>query len=228
MLKFKCPQVACQSFQSKIDAMRLIVAATATKTDHFCSLVEQAFVGCWFVGFGSAETTLLAEEVLDRPGMLDTFEPMSPNDKALNRMILSLLDKCKDRPVSQKYFDRFVSRIGAMVSSSGAPVMDTLYMDKLISVILQCGSFDTLAQKVKSVSTSTGILEATTIMALTSRLILLTAGIIFVRNFFVQKREMFTFSRAHSQALTNYTRRHENFRGLSRLFASARSLGVIS
>ena len=39
----------------------------------------------------------------------------------------------------------------------------------------------------------------------------------FVRSIFVQKRKMFTFSQAHSHALTNATRRHEYFRGLSRL-----------
>ena len=42
-------------------------------------------------------------------------------------------------------------------------------------------------------------------------------GFIFVRTFFCPKRKMFTFSRAHSYALTNATRRHEYFRGQSRL-----------
>ena len=39
---------------------------------------------------------------------------------------------------------------------------------------------------------------------------------------------MFTYSQAHSHASTNATRRHEYFRGLSRLLHSARSFGVIS
>ena len=43
------------------------------------------------------------------------------------------------------------------------------------------------------------------------------SGFIFVRTIFVQKRKMFTFSRAHSHALTNATRCHKYFRGLSRL-----------
>ena len=34
---------------------------------------------------------------------------------------------------------------------------------------------------------------------------------------FGQKRKMFTFSQAHAHALTNATRRHEYFQGLSRL-----------
>ena len=42
-------------------------------------------------------------------------------------------------------------------------------------------------------------------------------GFIFVRPIFVQKGKMFTFSRAHSHASTNATRRHKYFRGLSRL-----------
>merc|ERR1711953_631802 len=43
------------------------------------------------------------------------------------------------------------------------------------------------------------------------------SGFIFVRTIFDQNRKMFTFSRAHSHASTNATRRHEYFRGLSRL-----------
>ena len=39
----------------------------------------------------------------------------------------------------------------------------------------------------------------------------------FCAHHFGPKRKMFTFSRAHSHALTNATRRHEYFRGLSRL-----------
>ena len=46
---------------------------------------------------------------------------------------------------------------------------------------------------------------------------LFKAGFISVRTIFVQKRKMFIFSRAHSHALTNATRRHEYFRVLSRL-----------
>ena len=50
------------------------------------------------------------------------------------------------------------------------------------------------------------------------------AGFIFVRTFFVQKRIMFSFSRAHSHALTNATR----FPRTEQTFASARSCRVIS
>ena len=39
----------------------------------------------------------------------------------------------------------------------------------------------------------------------------------FSAHHFCPKRKMFTFSRAHSHALTNATRHHEYFRGLSRL-----------
>ena len=44
----------------------------------------------------------------------------------------------------------------------------------------------------------------------------LTAGF-FCAHHFCPKRKMFTFSRAHSHALTNAKRRHDYFRGLSRL-----------
>ena len=39
----------------------------------------------------------------------------------------------------------------------------------------------------------------------------------FCAHYFCPKKKMFTFSQAHSHALTNATRRHEYFRGLSRL-----------
>ena len=42
-------------------------------------------------------------------------------------------------------------------------------------------------------------------------------GFIFVPTFFCPKKKMFTFSRAHSHALTNATTCHEYSRGLSRL-----------
>ena len=42
-------------------------------------------------------------------------------------------------------------------------------------------------------------------------------GFIFVHAIFCPKRKMFTFSHPHSHASTNATRRHEYFRGLSRL-----------
>ena len=43
-------------------------------------------------------------------------------------------------------------------------------------------------------------------------------GFIFVHTIFCPSKKMFNFSRAHSHALTNAaTRRHEYFRGLSRL-----------
>ena len=42
-------------------------------------------------------------------------------------------------------------------------------------------------------------------------------GLFLCAPFFVQKMKMFIFSQAHSHAWTNATRRHEYFRGLSRL-----------
>ena len=82
------------SFQSKIDIMGMVVAATATKSDHFCSMVEQVF------DTESSEVTALAEEVLDRPGVLDSFDPMEPSQQRLNKMILSMLERCTHRPVA--------------------------------------------------------------------------------------------------------------------------------
>ena len=43
-------------------------------------------------------------------------------------------------------------------------------------------------------------------------------GFIFVRTVFVQNEKCSPFSQAHSHASTNATRRHEYFRGLSRLW----------